>query len=223
MKAINSLHAQLASTSRHPELDGSAPSVAAPGGWGLRACRGLIVEISGGPTTAVLTAAFALVHEAQRLGEPVAWIGSRQGMFFPPDAVEAGVDLGALPVVFVPSELPKAQSAPRAMDHLLRSGGFGLVVADLGCGAQLSLAAQGRLAGLVRRQQATLLLLTHAANADGRCRSLGPLVTRRIEATRSSDAQGAHFTYGCVARVILDKRGTSWRHFEPCHAPPGLC
>ena len=41
--------------------------------------------------------------------------------------MDGGIDLDALPVVRVPD----ARAAGRAADHLVRSGGFGLVVIDL--------------------------------------------------------------------------------------------
>jgi recombination protein RecA len=214
--------AQFVSTLRH-HVVGKPKPVPAASGWGLAACRGLLVELCGGPATAVLTLACALVRQAQRLGEPAAWVGRRQRMFFPPDAAEAGVDLEALAVVFVPPAAAGAQGAPRALDHLVRSGGFGLVVADLGRERRLSLAAQGRLAGLARRHQTAIILLSEIGVADGRPLSLGPLVSRRIEALRHSKANGPHFTYHCEARVLHDKRGASWRHLEPCRAPSGLC
>ena len=95
--------------------------------WGYAALAGRLAELSGTGATALLTAAFGLVLEAQQAGDPVAWVTSRTSSFFPPDAAEGGVDLEALAVVRAEDTV----QAARAADQLLRSGGFGLVVLDL--------------------------------------------------------------------------------------------
>ena len=99
--------------------------------WGLAPLSGRLVEISGHRASANLTVAFGLVLEAQSLDEPVAWVTLAQSTFFPPDAAESGIDLARLAVVRVSDGL----AACRAVVELTRSGGFGLVVLDLGPGA----------------------------------------------------------------------------------------
>src|SRR5688572_143463 len=132
-----------------------ADSAAAPG-WGLASLTGRLTEVSGSHTAASLTLVFRLVVQAQRIGETVAWIAASGSTFFPPDAGAAGADLSALPVVLCfppparchPPPAPprgslrgrwatEAAEAVRAADLLLRSGGFGLVVLDLGAGRAL--------------------------------------------------------------------------------------
>ena len=108
----------------------STPGAATPGVWGLARLYGRLVELSGGAASAALTTAVGLVREAQLEGEPTAWITEKQSGFFPPDVRDSGVDLEALVVV----RLEALAEGPRAADMLLRSGGFGLVVADLGPG-----------------------------------------------------------------------------------------
>jgi recombination protein RecA len=88
---------------------------------------GRLVELSGQESPARLTTALGLVLEAQLSGERVAWVTFESSAFFPPDAAAGGVDLEALPVVRIPTAL----AAARAAEHLVRSGGFGLVVIDL--------------------------------------------------------------------------------------------
>src|SRR5262245_52346389 len=65
----------------------------APGRWRLPELSGRLGELCAGAAGASLTLAFALVLDAQRRAEPVAWLMDEQGGFFPPDAAEGGVDL----------------------------------------------------------------------------------------------------------------------------------
>src|SRR3990172_2807212 len=87
--------------------------------WGLEQIAGRLVEISGAGAAAALTLAFGLVLEAQRRGEPVAWIALEERGFYPPDAAEGGGDLGALGVVRVAN----AKAVGRAADQLGALGG----------------------------------------------------------------------------------------------------
>src|SRR5260221_9920317 len=59
-----------------------------------------LTEISASVAGAPLTLAFRLVLDAQRRGEPAAWIGRKDAPFYPPDAADAGVDLAALALVW---------------------------------------------------------------------------------------------------------------------------
>ena len=58
----------------------------------------------------------------------MGWVTSTGSFFYPPDAAHGGVDLAALVVIRV----LHAASIPVAGEKLLRSGGFGLIVLDLG-------------------------------------------------------------------------------------------
>lgn len=98
--------------------------------WGLPDLAGRLVELSASADAAHLTAALGLVLEAQLGGDRAAWVALDGSSFFPPDLVDTGIDLDALPVVRVPD----ARLAGRAADHLLRSNAFGLVVLDLAGG-----------------------------------------------------------------------------------------
>ncbi len=182
-------------------------------GWGLTALAGRFAEISGDAGGAPLTLVFRLVLEAQRMGEPVAWIGRRGSPFYPPDVADAGVDLAALPVVWAPDVL----AAARATDLLVRSGAFGLVVVDLGTETRLSIAGQTRLAGLAKQHEAALVFLTEKG---GDRPSLGSLVSIRAHAVHAGhDADQFH----CELRAVKDKRrGPGWRHAETYRGPDGL-
>jgi len=148
--------------------------------WRLENFFGRLVELSDGPVSAALTFTFRLVHQAQKLGEPVAWIKNPTSGFYPPDALACGIDLGALAVI----KVGRSRLAPRAADLLMRSGAFGLVVIDLGRGGPVPLAVQTRLVGLARRHETALLCLTEKQSDQP---SLGSLVSFRAEARRDQN------------------------------------
>ena len=185
----------------------------APVSWTLPALAGRLVELSAEPAGAPLTFAFRLVLDAQRRGEPAAWVAPRGRTFFPPDVAAAGIDLAALPVVWAAHAL----EAARAADLLVRSGGFGLVVVDLGPGADLPLHAVTRLSGLALRHGATLLLLTEKKAERP---SLGGLVSLRAHTPRLS-REGDR--YRCILHVLKDKRSGRPRGdlSEVCRGPDG--
>lgn len=184
-----------------------------PGGWRLSTFSGRLGEISGAQAAASLTLVFQLVLEAQKQGEPVAWITSRGSTFFPPDVAEVGIDLSSLPVIRAPHTI----AAARAAEHLLRSGSFGLLVMDLGAEAHLPLHAQSRLAGQARRHSTALLCITEKESSRP---SLGPLFSLRAHTVRRQK-KGDRFR--CEVHFIKDKRsGPGWRGVEVCRGPDGL-
>jgi recombination protein RecA len=184
-----------------------------PARWSRAELAGRLAELSGGPAGAALTLAFGLILDAQLQGETAAWVSAGQGLFYPPDVAEGGVDLGALPVVRVQD----AAEAGRAAEHLVRCGAFGLVVLDLGAAEPLPLPLQARLAKLAQRHDAAILCLTRKRGGE---RSLGPLVSLRAEARRERSGDGGFL---CEARALKDKRrGAGWMHQESCRGPEGL-
>lgn len=191
-----------------------APAPAAPHrapAWSLPDLTGRLVELSAGAAAAPLSAALGLVRQTQLTGDRAAWVGLEPSAFYPPDAAEGGVDLEALPVVRVPD----ARLAGRAADHLVRSGGFGLVVIDLGTGT-LPVPLLVRLLGLARQHDAAVLLLTKKPHETP---SLHSLISLRAEARHH--ARGDR--YELAVRVLKDKRsGPGWTHVEICRGPAGL-
>lgn len=184
-----------------------------PGGWNLSAVAGRLSELSGLEGTAALTLAFGLVLDAQRRGEPVAWIMPGHCAFYPPDAAEGGVDLDALVIV----RIPEAPAAARAADRLVRSGAFGLIVLDLGAGTDVPTPLQMRLAGLAQKHHTALLCLTEKGDEAP---SLGSLVSLRVHAQRMKLAEDR---FSCALTVLKDKRrGPTWTHVEACRGPAGL-
>ena len=181
--------------------------------WSLAKISGRLVEISGSRAAASLTLAFGLVLEAQRQGEPVGWVTTSEKYFYPPDVARTGVDIGALPVVRV----PEARAVARAGEKLLRSGGFGLVVLDIGA-ALIPMPPLSRLGALAQQHRAALVCLTEK---ESNVPSLGSLVSLRVEARRTRSVDGE---FACALKVLKDKRrGPTWSHVEVCYSPAGLC
>ena len=182
--------------------------------WDLSSLAGRLTEVSDSGAAPSLTAAAALILQAQQRGEPAAWIGFGNSIFFPPDFVEWGIDLDALPVIRVPDAL----TASHAADQLLRSGAFGLVVLDLKTQARMHLAVQSRLAALARKHHAALLCLTRKNKGAS---SLGPLVSLHGEGRIS---RTAFSRFDWEIRIVKDKRGApGWSHTESCRGTDGLC
>ncbi|MGH7847438.1 MAG: recombinase A [Candidatus Binatia bacterium] len=190
-------------------LQRAFPAASQQARWTLPEVAGRLVEISAFWAPASLSLAFSLVLEAQRQGEPVSWVMSIDNFFYPPDAAQAGVDLGALVIVRV----PYASAIPRAAEKLLRSGAFGLIVLDIGS-ADIPMPLQARLGGLVRQHHTTLICLTEK---EDRQRSLGSLISLRAHAKRTHNAQGQLI---CNLEILKDKRrGPTWSHTEVFHGP----
>jgi len=181
--------------------------------WTREELAGRLTEISGVGAVASLTSAMGLVLDAQIQSEPVAWITLPDTSFYPPDARDSGVDLAALVIVRVPG----ACEAARVADRLVRSGGFGLVVMDLGKDARIPTGQQGRLVSLAKKHDTAIVCLT-AKSRDSA--SLGSMVSLRAEVVRGKGEDG-HFH--CKVGVLKDKcRGPGWSHTEVVRGPAGL-
>jgi recombination protein RecA len=181
--------------------------------WTLDALAGRLVEISSAETSASLTAAIHLVLESQQCGEPAAWIASGNSSFYPPDVAASGVDLNALIVVRVDGTV----RAARAADHLLRSGGFAVLVLDLSEDSRLRIPVQSRLSGLANAHRSAVVCLTRK---KGDTPSIGSLISIRGEA---SSERLEFDSFAWDIHVIKDKRrGPGWHHTGVCRGPEGL-
>lgn len=181
--------------------------------WTLRKIAGRFVEISSSAASASLTLVFALVREAQEQKELVGWVTSTKDFFYPPDVAQAGVDLTALAVI----RLPRGDSIPRAGEKLLRSGGFGVVVLDLGA-SDIPMPLQSRLTGLAHHHHTALICLTEKEQA---MLSIGSLVSLRLHAVKRRAQENR---FACALHVVKDKRrGPTWTHEVFCSGPAGLC
>lgn len=189
-----------------PTTTGASP-------WTLREIAGRFVEISSSAASASLTIVFALVREAQEQGEPVGWVTSMEDFFYPPDAAQVGIDLTALAVI----RLSRSDNIPRAGEKLLRSGGFGVVVLDLGAG-DIPMPLQSRLTGLAHHHHTALICLTEKEQA---MLSIGSLVSLRVHAVKRRAQENR---FACALNVVKDKRrGPTWTHEVLCSGPAGLC
>lgn len=192
----------------------SAEEKETPQSWNLSTFSGRLGEISGTRDSATLTLTFHIVRDAQRCGESVVWIARKESIFYPPDVAELSVDLEALNVVWAGSP----RLATKAADQLVRSGGFGLVVLDLGANANLPLSVLSRLAGLVKKHRAALLFLTEKGPKQN---SLGSLISIRMQTQRTRKDKDLFL---CRAQAVKDKRiGPGWVHEEIGHGPDGVC
>ena len=151
--------------------------------------------------------------EAQIAGELCAWVTRAESTFFPPDLARNGVVLDTLPVVFVSS----AAQAVRSTTRLVRSGAFGVVIADLGSTADIPMPLQGQLMGLAIKYNIAVVLLTEKPASTA---SVGSMISLRIEAQRQRIDE-AHFSIRF--NILKDKRhGPSWTHEEIAYGPAGL-
>ncbi len=199
-----------------------APSAAR---WSLDELRGRLTEISGLSDSSSLTQAFGIVLDAQQQEEPVAWLTLEESVFFPLDAWCSGVDLEALAVI----RLPDQAAILRATDRLARSGGFGLLIADLSSGSdkatalgraqapRVPMAAQARFRSLAHRHDMSILFLTRKSRKQA---SIGSMISLHAEASRSRLDDGL---FSCDLRILKDKhRGPGWGHDEVVRGPDGL-
>jgi hypothetical protein len=187
--------------------------------FALEPLAGRLIELRG--AGAALTCAFGLVIEAQRGGEPVAYICGAGSCFFPPDAAQGGADLDALVVV----RTGNAASRARAADELARSGAFALLVVDLSDDpGRIPPALLSRLLGLAQKHRTAIVFLS-ADEGDAAGSAIGPLVSLRavarhapLDLTSSSEPR-----HRVSLEVIKDKRrAPGWTHEELCLAPVGL-
>lgn len=180
-----------------------------PNYWRTELLAGRFVELSG---QAQISVAFILVHQAQHLHEPVAWITIGNSAFYPPDAEEQGIDLRNLPCI----QLNDVQQAAKAAEHLLRSAAFGVLILDLGA-ETLSPIMQTRLSSLARKQNTILLCLTKKYAQQP---SLGSLVSLRLHGS-FQQLCGERITHNIEA--IKDKRmGPGWKQQTSFVTPAGF-
>ncbi len=140
--------------------------------------EGRLVEVSARVPCGRLTVAVAFVLDAQRRGDPCAWVQPEGAGLYPPDLSDAGVALDRLVVVHTPRD---GSAVSRAAELLLRSGGFGLVVLDLTHATPRGESWVVRLGGLARRHGARVVLLT---SQPAEAPSAGALVAVRVEPSR---------------------------------------
>jgi recombination protein RecA len=175
--------------------------------------------VRGGDASAVLSFSSRLIEQAQLADAPVAWVAASESLFFPADMLQGGVDIGSLAIVWPRDAL----HALRGADALIRSGAFGLVVVDLGAGAEVSLPQQNRLARMAERYGATVVFLHAEFSGHDRAQSSAQnslRVSLRVEASRTRMGGG---DFRCILRALKDnRRAPGWVVEEVRHGTPGL-
>ncbi len=181
--------------------------------WNLSVLAGRIAEITGGQDSASLTLVSSLIAQAQQAGDPVAWVARSTHLFFPPDMAKNGVDLEALPVIWVPD----TRSMVRVTDYLVRSGSFSLVVVDLDGHTRIQPAVLGRLVRLAGKHYTAVVCISPDRAPLS---SLGSMVSLRGTTKRVARSPNH---YRCTLEVVKDKRsGPGWSVEEVCNGPAGL-
>ena len=181
----------------------------------LKRLRGCLTEFStqwGHPS---MTLALDLVAQTQRAGEPVAWLGGKNSLFYPPDAARWRLDWSALALI----RLETADLLLKSADKLLRSGAFGLVVLDfvgLATG-DLFDGLLGRLLRLAETHESAVLFLTQRAENTPSISSLISLRAHLQWRHLQDDRLQANLT------IIKDKRRGPGRRFQEVYdGPMGL-
>lgn len=191
--------------------------------WGLEAILGRLCELSAAEPAVTLTPTLRLVRDAQQADETVAWITTTHSIFFPRDVMTFGIDLHALVVV----RATRVEVLGRAADHLARSGGFGLIVVDLGSiyapthvalnppvDTPLPMPLQSRLLGLAQKHRAAVVFLSRKTDDSP---SLSSLVSLRGSVQRHSPDR-RRLNYEVTA--LKDKqRAPGWSHTDTVLAP----
>lgn len=222
-----------------------------PAGWSFAGLAGRFVELSAGWNSAALTLAISLVWQAQRAGEPTAWIMGEAGGFYPPDAAANGVDLAALAVVRVPDnparvrENENAAARVREDDNAARVRGNDAAQAPgLWASSNNAAKAAGRL---LRSGAFGLIVLDLGARARiapalqsslvQQAQRHGTAIVCLTEKPPRSASLGTlvalrgqvrrqrrgEDSFACMLEILKDKRrGPGWTHEEVAHGPPGL-
>jgi recombination protein RecA len=175
-----------------PLSAGAAPAE----GWTWSALRGRLGELWTGPGGAALSQLVDWAWQAQRAGEPVAWVHGHTADLYAEDLWENGVDLGALAVV----RLADARAVLQAAERLVRSGGFGLVVLDVPQLEPWTGVESGRLARLAAAHGVAVVVL----QSGRRLQTPPPMVSWRAQVRRQRLAEGG---FARVVEVQRDRRG----------------
>jgi hypothetical protein len=192
MTAMSFVHLPIV---RAKDLQSSTPRLVLDYTWDFTNLAGRLIEISEASAAGALSFMATIVAERQRYGEPTIWVAASASIFYPPDFALCGIDLAGLPVAWVTDK----RGCLYVLDMLLRSGTFGLVIADLGADYQFDDASLGRLLKLAERHQTAVFFLTHKPNDEP---SLGSMISLRAAVSRSETAP-----FTSEIQVLRDKRG----------------
>lgn len=191
--------------------------------------RGRITEISGAPTSGIVTLSFRTMAQAQARGEMAVYLDLEQ-TFDPHYAARCGVVLDQMLLVRPAKGLLQAKQAMRVLEELV-AGGVGVLVCDLPLRAPASSTAQiladsleRLLAPLSRSDTALIYLVSHVPsnvplNVPGTSESAGDVpgdvpwhvphyATVRLLARRQRWIYRRQDIRGCCVQVrVLKNKG----------------
>lgn len=183
--------------------------------------RGRITEISGAPTSGIVTLSFRTMAQAQARGEMAVYLDLEQ-TFDPHYAVRCGVALDQMLLVRPAKGLLQAKQAMRVLEEFV-AGGVGVLVCDLPLRAPASSTAQiladsleRLLAPLSRSDTALIYLVSHvSSNVPGTSKSAGDVpwhvphyATVRLLARRQRWIYRRQDIRGCCVQVrVLKNKG----------------
>ncbi len=175
---------------------------------------GRITELGASRNAPVLSFISLLIREVQEKGETVVWVETTDSVFFPPDFAANRIDLAALPVVWA----PHIADGVRAIEHLLRSNSFGLLILDLPPHAIIDQGRLGKLARMADLNQTAVVVVT--GQEEGTSFTLGSVISLRLIGVRThTESQ----MYSCVISAIKDKCDMpGWSDAEVFYAPDGM-
>jgi recombination protein RecA len=175
---------------------------------------GRITELSASRNAPVLSFLSLLIKEVQEKGEAAVWVETTDSIFFPPDFAANGIDLAAIPVVWA----PQVTDGVRAIEHLLRSNSFGLLILDLPPHTIVDQGRLGKLARMADLNQTAVVFVT--GQEEGTSFTLGSIISLRLVGARTHTENQR---YSCMMSAIKDKCAVpGWIHAEVFYAPDGM-
>ncbi len=189
------------------------------GSFSFSTLSGRLTEFVITPPSGVYTALATLIYEAQCNGEPCVWIAGFPDpapIFYPPDFAANGIDVSALAVI----RTSDSRMLFRAIEHLLKSNGFGLIIMDLSEKIEIPQGKVGTFARLASRNGSAVCFVTR-----GKRRTLGSLISVRFEVKRGvfSSSKGIDTSEYLHIRALKDKNTyPHWKWEVPCYGADHL-
>ena len=179
--------------------------------WRFENLAGVLAEISEESPSGALSFLTEIICDAQRQGQPVAWVAGTDSIFFPPDLALRGVDLASLAVVRAGGETESLA----AVEWLVRSGALGLVLVDAEEEWSVTDAALGRILKVAEKSSCAVIFLTRKRARDP---SLGSRISLRGCVSRSGLGP-----FTVLVHTVKDKRSNSAsRQSRQYHGPSGM-
>lgn len=191
------------------------PAQPTNGLFSLANLSGRLTQIVNTPSAPAVSAVFFIVAEAVTSKEPLIWINQSNIVFFPPDLERMGIPPSLVPIV----RSRDTRGTLRSIEHVLRSGAYGLVVVNTGGSFSVAQGRLGTFARLVDMHGTALIFITE--EDEDRAPSLGSGIS--LQCSVRLKKTGAN-TFGVRITAVKDKnRSPGWAETKTCYGPPGLC